>query len=154
MSNGSEPQNGAAARLGRKRNHVAWFGPILVFLGAVSYFQVFVFYPGLRDFPWVNLPLVWIGLGLTGLGLWRAYARSAVYRGKILGCIGMFLSIALAGLFHFYVFYFSYHMPAAGLAATMQEAPDFVLTDQNGQQVRLSDFRGKKVVLTFYRGYW
>ncbi len=30
-------------------------------------------------------------------------------------------------------------------------APDFTLTDQNGKQVKLSDFRGKKnVVLAFY----
>jgi len=31
-----------------------------------------------------------------------------------------------------------------------QEAPDFALPDQARQQVRLSDFRGKKVVLMFY----
>ena len=32
-----------------------------------------------------------------------------------------------------------------------QQAPDFELSDQNGQQVRLSDFRGEQsVVLVFY----
>lgn len=32
-----------------------------------------------------------------------------------------------------------------------QPAPDFVLNDQNGHPVRLSDYRGKKsVVLAFY----
>ena len=30
------------------------------------------------------------------------------------------------------------------------KAPDFCLTDQNGAQVRLSDFLGRKVVLYFY----
>lgn len=29
-------------------------------------------------------------------------------------------------------------------------APDFTSTDQNGQPIRLSDYRGKKVVLYFY----
>ncbi|MBD2702369.1 thioredoxin-dependent thiol peroxidase [Spirosoma sp. BT702] len=29
-------------------------------------------------------------------------------------------------------------------------APDFTSTDQNGQSVKLSDYRGKKVVLYFY----
>lgn len=31
-----------------------------------------------------------------------------------------------------------------------QDAPDFDVVDQNGNRVRLSDFRGKKVVLWFY----
>ncbi len=36
-----------------------------------------------------------------------------------------------------------------------QPAPDFVLKDQNQQEVRLSDFRGKKnVVLAFYPLDW
>ena len=30
------------------------------------------------------------------------------------------------------------------------KAPEFVLNDQNGNEVRLSDFLGKKVVLYFY----
>jgi peroxiredoxin len=35
-----------------------------------------------------------------------------------------------------------------------QEAPDFGLSDLDGKQIRLSDFRGKKiVVLTFLRGF-
>jgi cytochrome oxidase Cu insertion factor (SCO1/SenC/PrrC family) len=33
-------------------------------------------------------------------------------------------------------------------------APDFTLTDQTGKSVHLSDTRGEKVVLVFYRGYW
>ncbi|TAH48122.1 MAG: redoxin domain-containing protein [Chloroflexota bacterium] len=36
----------------------------------------------------------------------------------------------------------------------METAPDFTLTDTNGDEIRLSDFRGKKfVVLTFLRGF-
>ena len=35
-----------------------------------------------------------------------------------------------------------------------QEAPDFVLSDLHGNQIRLSDFRGQKiVVLAFLRGF-
>ena len=32
-------------------------------------------------------------------------------------------------------------------------APDFELKDTNGTSVRLSDFRGKQVVLSFLRGF-
>jgi peroxiredoxin len=32
-------------------------------------------------------------------------------------------------------------------------APDFALEDVNGELVRLSDFRGKPVVLAFLRGF-
>lgn len=31
-----------------------------------------------------------------------------------------------------------------------QQAPDFDVTDQNGNRVRLSDLRGQRVVLWFY----
>ena len=30
------------------------------------------------------------------------------------------------------------------------KAPDFTLMDQNGQEIRLSDYLGKKIVLYFY----
>lgn len=33
-------------------------------------------------------------------------------------------------------------------------APDFTLTDQSGRRAALSEARGQKVVLVFYRGYW
>jgi hypothetical protein len=42
------------------------------------------------------------------------------------------------------------HAPQTNLKVGDQ-APDFTLTDTNGQQIKLSDFRGKKnVVLAFY----
>lgn len=31
-----------------------------------------------------------------------------------------------------------------------KKAPDFALPDQNGKTVRLSDFKGKRVVVFFY----
>ena len=35
-----------------------------------------------------------------------------------------------------------------------QKAPDFTLKNADGQEVSLSSYRGKDVVLVFYRGYW
>jgi cytochrome oxidase Cu insertion factor (SCO1/SenC/PrrC family) len=36
----------------------------------------------------------------------------------------------------------------------LQPAPDFTLSDQNGEPFTLSGLRGSRVVLVFYRGYW
>jgi len=33
-------------------------------------------------------------------------------------------------------------------------APDFALKDQDGKDFRLSDHRGERLLLYFYRGYW
>jgi cytochrome oxidase Cu insertion factor (SCO1/SenC/PrrC family) len=38
--------------------------------------------------------------------------------------------------------------------ADLQPAPDFTLNDQDGQPFTLSNLRGSRVVLVFYRGYW
>jgi peroxiredoxin len=35
----------------------------------------------------------------------------------------------------------------------MEQAPDFALQDAHGKLIRLSDFRGKPVVLSFLRGF-
>lgn len=52
------------------------------------------------------------------------------------------------------IFALALAMPRAAEAAPLNvgdKAPDFILPDQNGNHVKLSDFRGKKnVVLAFY----
>ena len=48
-------------------------------------------------------------------------------------------------------FVFAVTTASAGPPRVGQPAPDFTLKDQNGRDVRLSDFRGNKtVVLAFY----
>ena len=37
---------------------------------------------------------------------------------------------------------------------SLQPAPDFTLNDQDGKPFILSNLRGSRVVLVFYRGYW
>ena len=39
-------------------------------------------------------------------------------------------------------------------SASGQIAPDFNLKDQDGNDFRLSEQRGHRVLLFFYRGYW
>jgi peroxiredoxin len=40
------------------------------------------------------------------------------------------------------------------LVKTDDQAPDFVLRDQNGKEVQLSSYRGKKVLLSFHPLAW
>jgi len=137
------------------RNHALWLGVVITLFGAFSYFEIFARFPVLRDFPWVNLPLVVVGLLFSSWGLWRAVKPSAIYRGKILGALGFALSLLVTVVFLWYIFDYSYDVPAPTDAVGLQTiAPDFTLTDHDGEPVRLADYRGKKVVLTFYRGHW
>jgi len=69
---------------------------------------------------------------------------------KILIGVGV-LALILAGavVAELYVY------PKAQIAsATHQPAPDFTLRDATGAPFTLSEQRGHKVVLYFYRGYW
>lgn len=137
-------------------NFLAWLGPIITFVGAISYFLFFVRFPDLRDFPWVNLPLVGLGVLVSGIGLLRA-TSNARYKilSKAFAACGLLFSLGLAALFCFYIFSLSYQMPSTeGVSQVAEVAPDFSLPDQNNQTVQSSDFQDKKLVLTFYRGYW
>lgn len=148
--------NPAPARSGkRSRNHAIWLGPLIVFIGAVSYFTFFVRYPDLRDTPFINLPLVLIGAFISCLGAWRAFFRSNIYRGKITGSISLAFSLFLSGLFSVYIVYISYQVPApTEITNSLSAIPEFTLNDQKGHPVSPSDFKGKKLIVTFYRGYW
>lgn len=44
--------------------------------------------------------------------------------------------------------------PRTSAPAVGDPAPEFALRDQAGKLVTLSEQRGRKVVLVFYRGYW
>ena len=139
----------------RRRNYLIWLGPPVVFAGALSYFMVFARFPALRDFPWVNLPLVLGGVALSAIGVWRAFARPAIYRGKVLGPIGLLISGGLGALFVAYVFVISTWLPAPTVASmTLDDMPDITLSDQDGRSIGLRDYRGRNVLVVFYRGFW
>ena len=139
----------------RRRNHAIWLGPLTVFAGAVSYFTYFTQFPALRDFPWINLPIVMLGLIISLVAVRRAFGKSDVYRGKILGSASFLFSTLLAGLFFAYIGYLSYQLPDPTTKTVgLSIAPEFTLQDQNDQPVSLSDFQGKKLIVTFYRGHW
>ena len=139
----------------KRWNLAAWLGPVLTFAGMVSYFTLFARFPPLRDFPWVNLPLVLAGMALSILGLVRSVRCGSRWWARGLAGLGLALSLLLGGFFVAYVFVLSYALPApTTTAASLDVAPDFELPDAHGVMHRLSDYRGSRVVLVFYRGHW
>ena len=70
----------------RRWNWPIWVGFVVVVTGLFSY-GFFVRFPTTRDFPCANLLLFEIGAALLIVGLFRAFGRPQVYRGKIFGSI-------------------------------------------------------------------
>ena len=140
----------------RTWNWPIWVGFVAVVTGLFSY-GFFVRFPTTRDFPWTNLLLFGIGIALLLVGLFRAFGRPQIYRGKILGSIFTAIAVLVVALFNYEVFYVLRQVPAsAGAPRVGQKAPDFLLLDQNGKPVGLGDLlsNSKGVALIFYRGFW
>jgi hypothetical protein len=90
------------------------------------------------------------------LGLFRAFGKPQVFRGKIFGSIFAVIVVLLVALFSYEIFYVLRQVPAsAGAPRVGQKAPDFFLLDQNGKPVGLGDLlsNSKGVVVIFYRGF-
>ena len=139
----------------RAHNHFLWLGPVVVFAGAVSYFLFFARFAALRDFPWVNLPIVLGGVLISLVGARRVFGGRVGLGRRLVAALVAGFSVGVAVLFGYYVFGLSYHVPKpTDVAMGLTAAPEFALSDQEGRQVRLSDFRGRRLVLSFYRGHW
>jgi hypothetical protein len=143
----------------RRWNWPIWAGFVVIVAGLFSY-GFFARFPITRDFPWANLLLLGIGIALLLVGLFRAFGRPQIYRGKILGSIFAAIAVLVIALFSYEIFYVLRQVPAStGAPRVGQKAPDFLLLDQNGKPVGLGDLlRGpsgpKPVALIFYRGFW
>lgn len=153
--------------MNRQWNFLLYGGFVLAVLAFLSYFIIFARFPLTRDFPWLNLLLLALALGMLSAGLWRAYRHGERYRGKVAGPILALLSVAITGLFLFYNFSFSRQLPPAkGAPQVGHKAPDFTLPDSHGNPLTLSRLWGaaesgasdgskdRWVLLVFYRGYW
>jgi hypothetical protein len=145
--------------MGRQWNWLPLWGFLMTVIAFVSYFFYFAYFPATRDFPWLNLLLFAVGLGLLGAGLRRAFGQPERYRGRISAPLFTVLSVAVLALFLLYNFSFSQQLPTATAAPRVgATAPDFTLPDKDGQEVKLSTLlqaEGTRwVLLVFYRGYW
>jgi hypothetical protein len=149
----------SAVYMKRKWNWPIWLGFLTVIIGLFSY-GFFVRFPITRDFPWANLLLFGIGVVLLIVGLFRAFGRPQLYRGKIFGSIFAVIAVLLVALFSYEIFYDLRQVPpSAGAPQVGQIAPDFILVDQNGKPVGLGDLLSgpsgrRSLALIFYRGFW
>ena len=109
-----------------------------------------------RDFPWANVLLFGNGAALLLLGLFRAFGRPQVYRGRVFGSIFATISLFLFAFFAYEIFYVLRQVPLSAQAPRVREkAPEFSLPDQNGKSVALGDLLSPNgAVLIFYRGHW
>ena len=140
----------------RSWNWSLWIGFFFALAGFFSY-TFFAQFPITRDFPWANLLLFAVGGILLVLGLFRAFGKPRVYRGKIFGPIFATLGILMFAFFS-YVFFYALRQvpPSTGAPRVGQRAPNFTLLDQDGKDVALGDLvsKSKAVALIFYRGFW
>lgn len=139
----------------RTWNWPIWLGFIVAVGGLFSY-EYFAEFPITRDFPWANLLLFGIGAALLLIGLFRAFGRPQLYRGKVFGSILTAIAFLLFAFFSYEIFYVLKQVPLSAQAPRIgAKAPEFTLPDQSGKQVALADLLSPNgVILIFYRGYW
>jgi hypothetical protein len=140
----------------RRWNGSLWIGFVFALAGFFSY-TFFAQFPVTRDFPWANLLLFAVGGMLLVVGLFRAFGRPQMYRGKIFGPIFATLGILMFAFFSYVFFYVLRQVPPSnGAPRVGQKAPDFTLSDQDGKDVSLQGLvsGSKAVALVFYRGFW
>jgi hypothetical protein len=139
------------------RNWTAIAGFLLGAGGVVGYFALVLRHDPRLSWlihkPVLNILMVAAGLLLSVLGVIRTFQRTR--GGKLSAPILGVLNFAMSGFLVWHLFVASYHLPPAARAPVIgSSAPDFELKDERGKLVRLSSFRGRNVVLLFYRGFW
>ena len=144
-------------------NWQLWAGFVLTLFSFLSYPFLFIDYPLLRDFPWLNLILFAFASVLLMIGLRRAFQPSRKTISKVSAVVVATLGVLIMAFFIFIAFIEARRLPAsAGAPQVGQKAPDFSVTDINNKPVALADLLAepidnkpaKGVLLIFYRGYW
>jgi fluoride ion exporter CrcB/FEX len=139
----------------RKWNWPIWIGFIVAVGGLFSY-EFFAQFPVTRDFPWATLLIFAVGALLLVIGIFRAFGRPQLYRGKVFGSTFAAIALLLFAFFAYEIFYVLRQVPLSAQAPRVgQRAPSFSLPDQNGKEVALNDLLSPNgAVLIFYRGHW
>jgi hypothetical protein len=144
-------------------NWQLWAGFVATLFSFLSYPFLFIDYPILRDFPWLNLILFATALVLLIIGLRRAFQPGRKPISKVSAVVVATLGVLIIGFFVFIAFIEARRLPSSANAPQVgQKAPAFTVTDINNRPVALADLLvqpinnkpAKGVLLIFYRGYW
>jgi hypothetical protein len=124
----------------------------LTLLGVVGYFVVVLRFgaalPQVRNDAVPNWILIEMGMVLSAFGI-----ATAGHGRRVLPVALSGLNVLVAGAFAGLLYDFTAVPPASGPPVGVA-APSFALLDQSGRHVSLADFRGKPLLLVFYRGHW
>jgi len=145
----------------KARNWRLWVGFLIALLAPIGYFSLFEI---TRAALWIALLLFVVAIALLVGGLQRAYSDATEYRGKTAGPILATLTLLIIGLFGFTLYMMKQAYPVAANAPRVgQKAPEFALSDSNGNPLKLTELLSRQlpgggasrgVLLVFYRGYW
>lgn len=136
------------SNLSAANGRLYWCGFVVALLGFVAYFGLTLQQPGSASYTWIHEVLVLLGASATVIAVWRGRRRWLSWVGA--GFVALLACLLLA-----YVHVISFQLPSTeGVIELAQQAPDFSLPGPDGQSVSLEVYRGKPLVLVFYRGYW
>ncbi len=145
------PASALASVAPRRSIGLALLGLAFGVAGVVGYAVVLRFggrFPSVRNDAVPNWCAIAVGLVLSV----AAIARASRGR-RLVSAILLVVNGAIAAWFAA-VLYVVTALPEAHGPAIGASAPDFALPDQSGRGVRLADFRGKPLLIVFYRGHW
>jgi hypothetical protein len=157
------PANTTPESLAGRTNTAPWWGLLLALFALGCNAGFFLGVPLQGAIPWLSLVFSAAALIYLALGVWRAYALPAVYKGKVLAAVLTVVALIPAGLSAF-GFGVMRKLPSASAAPQVgQTVPELTLPDTSGKPVSLDQLLApsspgapapKAVLLIFYRGYW
>ncbi len=137
------------------RNPAVWLGPLLTVAGVATYPTVLARFAAVRDVPWVSVPAVVLGVAVSLYGAIRSFERGVGVGRRVLAVALTLAAGALAARFLYDTLVASYRLPEpTAETIELRDAPDFTLRASTGGVLRLSDLRGRPVLLLFFRGAW
>jgi len=134
-------------------NHALWLGPLTAPIGFISYYTFFAQWPMFRDVPWANLLILAVAIGISVVGIRRAWPVGGWRRG--VGILGMFVSVSFTLMLLVYCFVLSYGLPSADLAVKQGgQIPATTLVSNDESDINLGAAASDRLILVFYRGFW